>query len=238
MLRSVTILKDVRGCLKKGETFTFRPGLNLLVGDQGTGKTSLLSLIRSAAIQARNPTLKGSRCLDLGSSSKVRWWIPEASEVVSLDWDISEFVGWFPYDQDPRGDNGALEGDDDNFLPSQAGDRLGVAMSSTRVSHGQLTVHVLFKLLRAETTPPLLLLDEPDNGFSPTSQMFMTTRIEQFCERHGNQIILITHGIPLIQETDEVLDLTAGVRGWAKSSEHLRRCREYVDSHLAGKGKT
>lgn len=42
MLESLTFTQDWR-CFKKGQIFTFRPGVNLLVGDQGCGKSSLLS---------------------------------------------------------------------------------------------------------------------------------------------------------------------------------------------------
>lgn len=49
MLESVTFLegsKDFRkGILRPGETIKFIPGLNLLVGDQGSGKSSLCALI-------------------------------------------------------------------------------------------------------------------------------------------------------------------------------------------------
>ena len=44
MLRSTTFIAPYR-CFKKGVVLEFRPGLNLLVGDQGTGKSTILSLI-------------------------------------------------------------------------------------------------------------------------------------------------------------------------------------------------
>lgn len=44
MLRSVKFLTDYR-VFKKDAIFTFRPGVNFLVGDQGTGKSTLLRLL-------------------------------------------------------------------------------------------------------------------------------------------------------------------------------------------------
>ncbi len=44
MLDSLTFTEDYR-CFKQGETYQFRPGVNLLVGDQGTGKSSLCGLL-------------------------------------------------------------------------------------------------------------------------------------------------------------------------------------------------
>jgi len=54
MLKQVVFLKDHR-CFKKGDTFDFRPGINLLVGDQGTGKSTLLERIRT---DGKNQKLK------------------------------------------------------------------------------------------------------------------------------------------------------------------------------------
>ncbi len=45
MLRKVEFLKDYR-CFKKGDTFEFRPGVNLLVGEQGTGKSTVLDRLK------------------------------------------------------------------------------------------------------------------------------------------------------------------------------------------------
>lgn len=41
------VLKEDWRCFKKAELFRFRPGVNLIVGDQGTGKSSLVQSIRS-----------------------------------------------------------------------------------------------------------------------------------------------------------------------------------------------
>jgi predicted ATPase len=49
MIESITFKKDWR-CFKAGEQVNFRPGINLLVGDQGCGKSSVLQAIRDIAI--------------------------------------------------------------------------------------------------------------------------------------------------------------------------------------------
>ena len=46
MIRSVAFLKDYR-CFKKGEKIEFHPGVNLLVGEQGCGKSSLIGVLRN-----------------------------------------------------------------------------------------------------------------------------------------------------------------------------------------------
>ena len=46
MIKSITFKKDFR-CFVKGDKFDFRSGINVLVGDQGSGKSTLIELIRS-----------------------------------------------------------------------------------------------------------------------------------------------------------------------------------------------
>ncbi len=53
MLKSLTFTKDWR-CFKAGQTFEFRPGVNLIVGDQGCGKSSLLETIKDAGTKNKD----------------------------------------------------------------------------------------------------------------------------------------------------------------------------------------
>ncbi len=48
MIHTVEFKKEWR-CFKEGNRFKFRPGVNLLVGDQGCGKSSLFTILRQVA---------------------------------------------------------------------------------------------------------------------------------------------------------------------------------------------
>ncbi len=50
MIHSIEFLGDWR-CFQAGDRFDFRPGVNLLVGDQGCGKSSLLKAIQNAGVK-------------------------------------------------------------------------------------------------------------------------------------------------------------------------------------------
>ena len=45
MIKSIKFKQDFRS-FKKGDEFTFKPGVNILVGDQGSGKSTLIEMIR------------------------------------------------------------------------------------------------------------------------------------------------------------------------------------------------
>lgn len=48
MLHSVQFVRPYR-CFNEGQKLDFRPGLNLLVGDQGCGKSTVIELVRNRA---------------------------------------------------------------------------------------------------------------------------------------------------------------------------------------------
>ena len=50
MIHAIQFLEDWR-CFESGERFDFRPGVNLLVGDQGCGKSSLIGAIQGAGMK-------------------------------------------------------------------------------------------------------------------------------------------------------------------------------------------
>lgn len=63
MIQHLTFLKDYR-CFKKDWTIEFRPGLNLIVGDQGSGKSTLLKTIVDMSVNKKSDiiNLKAKQC--------------------------------------------------------------------------------------------------------------------------------------------------------------------------------
>jgi predicted ATPase len=55
MFQSIEFTEEWR-CFKAGTRFDFRPGVNLLVGDQGSGKSSLIAALQSVGM--KNPPHK------------------------------------------------------------------------------------------------------------------------------------------------------------------------------------
>ena len=50
MFHSIEFTKEWR-CFKAGDRFEFRPGINLLVGDQGSGKSSLIGALKGVGLK-------------------------------------------------------------------------------------------------------------------------------------------------------------------------------------------
>src|SRR5690242_18355643 len=89
MLSSVTFIKDFR-CFKAAERVDLHPGINLLVGDQGAGKSSLISILRGV----------GGDHIALGPMS-----IKEARATVKIAVTVGEKFKFFGFDfekENPR----------------------------------------------------------------------------------------------------------------------------------------
>jgi predicted ATPase len=68
MLEKLEFVEDWR-CFKTGDAIDFRPGVNLLVGDQGSGKSSLLQAI-AAVSKAKNYKFEHSLAKKVKVTSK------------------------------------------------------------------------------------------------------------------------------------------------------------------------
>lgn len=57
MIHSIEFTDDWR-CFKAGDHFEFRPGVNLMVGDQGCGKSSLIKAMQAAGLKDPDMVIK------------------------------------------------------------------------------------------------------------------------------------------------------------------------------------
>ena len=110
-------------CFEEGEVFEFRPGINLLVGDQGCGKSTLLGELRNCGTK-----LKAS---DRAHRTK-------KSGTVSTSGKCSSYVFDFEYDN-PR-------------TKGHFGDSINFQIASMYASHGETGITVLRALKEAENS--------------------------------------------------------------------------------------
>jgi predicted ATPase len=132
-------LKENYRCFGRGRKFSFEPGVNLLVGDQGSGKSSLINLIvdYGSGLPFRKEKVRKLLELELGREGKL----------LAHDFEKAN----------PRTLSHFLDG---------AG--TGFQVGSMFSSHGQ-TVRAILKALEDNTEPAVILLDEPDMALSPRS---------------------------------------------------------------------
>ena len=78
MIKSATFLQDYR-CFRAGECFNFIPGVNLIVGEQGTGKSTFIS-----SVVVLTQTIRVPRFDQLADTLKID---ADNSELLSFDFE-------------------------------------------------------------------------------------------------------------------------------------------------------
>lgn len=180
MLNMALILKPWR-CFTGEEVIHFRPGVNLIVGDQGSGKSSLFQ-----AIQLR------------GMKKPASWNLPRVNDVpviIEFQGDpIPAFV--FDFEHDSYRTRPFFE---DNML---------FHVNTMHSSHGEMTLTML-KTLEDIDKPMFVLVDEPDMSLSIRSCLRLV-RIFKHVAKLGGQIVATAHNPLLIGGFEEVYSIEHG----------------------------
>jgi predicted ATPase len=197
MIRTLVFTKPYRG-FQAFESFEFRRGVNVLVGDQGCGKSTVLEALVSH------------------SGSKKSFWkrSDESKKSTILDFvPNSGLTGLFAHD---------FECDSPRVSPSF--DMMGqipmtLSVQCMRMSHGQSGNKILEVVAGSKNA--IIILDEPDSGLSPKSIRNLILDLKTM-ESNGCQVIVSAHNPWLIEAFDEVLSIEG--RRWMTSKEYLRDC--------------
>lgn len=176
MLTAITFTEDWR-CFKVDDAFAFSPGVNLLVGDQGSGKSSLMSAIRNGAIK-----LKGHD-VDY-REKKVATILTEGKPCQCFKFDFEK----------------------DNFRIKPYFDSGTIAfhVQSMWKSHGEQNRAVLDNM--ADAKDSVIIMDEPDMALSLRSIYGLIKMLGKLTDA-GNQIIMAVHNPVLIEHFPLVLSL-------------------------------
>lgn len=178
---SVEFKSDYR-CFKTGERFEFKP-LNMLVGDQGCGKSSLISLL------FKKKTDEDRKIIDVKLSDEV----------------IGKGITTYFFDSEkdnPRIKEFNLYGNADG---TSKGIGIGAAVAAKFCSHGQTLIHFSVNALN-KAKDCVVFLDEPESGLSIRNQIKLADAIENAIDR-GCQLFIATHSLVLVEYADAVLSL-------------------------------
>lgn len=176
MLTAITFTEDWR-CFKVDEAFAFSPGVNLLVGDQGCGKSSLMSAIRNGAIKLKRHDIDYRK-------KKVATVMVDDKPCQSFKFDFEK----------------------DNFRTKPYFDSGSTAfhVQSMWKSHGEQNRAVLDNM--ADAKDSVIIMDEPDMALSLRSIYRLIKMLDKMADA-GNQIIMAVHNPLLIEHFPIVLSL-------------------------------
>lgn len=194
MIKSIEFCQPYR-CFKPGDRFEFRKGVNLIVGDQGCGKTTILDAI--------------------GGETVPPYGRPDSMEKLQERRKLEMSCQKEPFRKfDFEQENPRVRGMNLDSLGS-----IGASFWSKTKSHGEVVRAVLHE---ATNTPKakagIWLLDEPDAALSVRSIRKLVETLKEMAAKKC-QVIVTAHNPHLIMAFDEVLSLEH--RRWMPSSEFL-----------------
>lgn len=192
MIEMLFFLKNLRG-FKRGTSILFKKGVNLLVGDQGCGKsTILMALVEHGGVKKgfwkRNREVKEATILLMKDPKRV-----------------------FAHDFENDSGRTAPAFDLMGMLP------MGMSVSHMHMSHGQATRDILEMVKEAKDA--YIILDEPDSGISNRTAMKLIEQLQKMAE-NGCQVIASVHHPWVIEAVPRVYSVEH--RAWMDSKEFLK----------------
>lgn len=179
-LKNVKFTEDFR-VYKKDEEIEFKSSLTIITGDNGSGKSSLISCIRNLF--------------------KTKWTMSHCDAgngKITSNVEGSHEIGYFDTSADLH--KNAVEFDFDN---------MSLFVQCTQASSGQGTLLQLANFFDINKDKKLLILDEPERGLSLRSeQLFINYILKSWFEHPEMQILITTHS-PLFMSMAEVVFSTS-----------------------------
>ena len=200
---------------KKGLHIDFQEGANVIVGENGSGKSTLFSIIRG---YAGKPPDKLT--LVFGNYKNEEEYIVSHKKnyngPIVVDGDLTYKNTVF---FDGEKDNpvtaipGMLNPEDKSFMSLTA-----QLFDAQEESHGESMIPVL-KYILENAVGATIFMDEPETALSLKNQIWLTKAIKKSVKKNGNQIIISTHALAVIQAFDKVFDMEK--REWKKTSDYI-----------------
>jgi lipoprotein-releasing system ATP-binding protein len=203
-VEAVVVFEDLNLEIQKGE-------LVALVGESGTGKTTLLHLLAALDTPTRGEVyFLGERVSEFGAEERASYRNNRLGFVWQLHYLMPEFSAlenvMMPQLIGGRGFSQA------RAVAQELLEEVGLAQTSERrvgeLSGGEQQRVALARAL--SNRPMLLLADEPTGNLDQRTAERVMALLEKLHQTHGLTSIIATHNLELAQRADRVLRLAAG----------------------------
>lgn len=198
----------------KGLVIEFNSGVNIIVGENGSGKSTLISLIKS---------YRGTPfadIFDLNDNYK------DEEDYLSRYQD--DYRGPLELDGNITYKNSIFfNGEEDNpvvAIPKMITPNNMVQMGAQlfwaqEESHGESMLPALNYILDNAKGGYVILMDEPETALSLGNQIGLANKIKKSAEEYGNQLIISTHSLAVINEFNTIFDMET--RKWVNREEYV-----------------
>ncbi len=188
MIKTIQFKKDFR-TFKKGDKFDLKSGVNILVGDQGYGKSTLIELLRCKFED--NKSYRSSDSSYRAKSINVNNKIDDIIDVVT---DGKPLVYGFDFERESPRDMSALHYD-----------MIGEQLFAMKSSHGEGNIVSLDRIMKTisknQDNYNVIILDEPDASLSPRNCYNLILLLRAWHEKWKKQVIVSAHNPLLIKGT-------------------------------------
>ena len=188
---------------KKGLSINFNEGVNIIVGDNGTGKSTLFFLIKNYA--GKKPDKLTFAFSDIKNEDEyIKYQRDNYHGELLVDGEISFKNSIFfsaeadnPVTAIPK----MLNPDEKSFM--------GLSMelfNAQEESHGE-SMKPIVEYILANAKNCMIFMDEPDTALSLKNQIWLGKLIQKSAKNNNNQIFVSTHALALINMFPKVFDM-------------------------------
>ena len=192
-------------------------GVNIIVGENGSGKSTFISLIKNYV----------GKPLDNLSRHFSKYKDEEDHHAHYQD----DYNGYIKVDGKVTYKNTIFfNGEEDNpitAIPKMINPSKGNFISlsaqlffSQEESHGESMIPVLDYILNEAKGGYTIFMDEPETALSLKNQIKLAHQIKRSAEEYGNQLIISTHSLAIIQEFFTIFDMET--RKWGKREKYVK----------------
>lgn len=231
--------------IKYAKNLDFSSNLNFIIGDNGTGKSTLLETI---AFRLQLPHMDGSEYSKKSFHAAIK-----LSSSLVLDFNINRPTGFFfraedfgdylnsvnRYDAGLHSHLKSLEGEVPQHIIQEMKDNANYQLYHMRrnygqelgsFSHGEAYLKIMNEKLRK---PGIYILDEPEAALSPARQLSLIYQILEHLNNNMSQFIIATHSpILMAIPNGNIYEITedAMTKTELEDTEHYRITKSFLNN--------